>query len=222
MINNPKYNKQEKIKDVYKEIALDPEGFYYGDDDNLEDEKDEFYCQISERKNKINENDYIEEDKNITEDNDNSINENEDIEDFTNNEDDEDDLRFKNSQKFLKIYDEDDEKENKNYKEFENIQNMFYKIPNQGRKFWYDDPQKLKFKNGDVVVYKNDQNGDTFVICYPSENENYYFIKRNKTLNEFEEHGEKLVIAPPHNNVWQNYWSQFPVIPAPKNFKKKI
>lgn len=116
---------------------------------------------------------------------------------------------------------DDQEDEDSNYQPFDRQDcRVLQHFPEYERKDWSDDPQKAKFKIGDIVVLKNDKDGDTFVVCYPSKKENYYFIKRTKTLNEFEICGDDIELAPPHNNQWQSYWSTIPVIPAPKPWLK--
>lgn len=50
---------------------------------------------------------------------------------------------------------------------------------------------------------------------------NSFSIKGSGSRDTFEENGEKLIKVTEKDAKWVDYWSQFPVIPAPKPWLKK-
>lgn len=220
------FYEEDKIKDEIKDFYLMSEELYYSDTDDDEIEEKENTKLIFENN---------EEDDDETEENHlkiknksdkfNNIEENcccdEDFIDCGKNFDSEedDDLRFQYNRKIMQAMDDEDE-ENYQYLS-KNKRDDIIPLPVEEKKSWSDDPQKLKFQVGDVVVYKNNKNGPTYKVCYPSQKENFYVIKQSGSLSEWEVFGDLIEKAPKNNNKWVSYWQLNPIIPAPKNFKKQ-
>lgn len=210
---------EEKIKNEFKDFYLMSEEIYYSDDEKEDDIINENHNNNDndlEEKKKLK-NNY----KDINEENVDCCCE-KDVDDCEEEEvDDDDDLRFQYNKKIMEVMEDDnseyEQKQYKKYYEQVNNQNINYPVE---EKTWSDDPTKLKFNIGDVVVLKNNKNGPTYKICYPSQKENFYVIKESGSLTEREIFGDLLEKAPAHNNKWVSYWELNPVIPAPKKFKK--
>lgn len=86
---------------------------------------------------------------------------------------------------------------------------------------WSDDRSKLKFKVGEFVRYKGHPEGNSYKVCGPGVRVNSFSIKGSGSRDTFEENGEKLIKVTEKDAKWVDYWSQFPVIPAPKPWLKK-
>ena len=86
---------------------------------------------------------------------------------------------------------------------------------------WSDDKDKMKFKIGEFVRYKGNPSGNSYKVCGPGVRVNSFSIKGSGSRDSFEESGEKLVKVTEKDAKWVDYWSQFPVIPAPKPWLKK-
>ena len=88
------------------------------------------------------------------------------------------------------------------------------------QKSWEDDASKVKFHIGDLVRYKGNVGGLTYKVCGCAKDEGFYILKGSKSRDSFNESGDKIVKAE-KGATWLDYWSQFPVIPAPKPWLKK-
>lgn len=213
------FYENEEIKNELKDFYLMSEDIYYSDDnDNKEEDKNNFF---EEEENSLKINKYKskkEEKEDINENFIDCLNYEKNSNEYYNDNDlydDDDDLRFQYNKKIMDIINEDNVEKNKYYENV-NANNIIF---SHEEKTWSDDPQKLKFNVGDIVVFKNNKNGPTYKICYPSQKENFYVIKESGTLFEREIFGDLLEKAPPRNNKWISYWDLNPIIPAPKNFK---
>jgi len=93
---------------------------------------------------------------------------------------------------------------------------------------WYDDVSKLKFKVGQLVVFKGSKDSTVYYVSGPDKRENFYTIVPDKSLKSIAISGEQIKLAP-KDSKWTKYWDTVPVIKAPswkdkdiKNNVKKI
>lgn len=86
---------------------------------------------------------------------------------------------------------------------------------------WSDDIKNLKFKVGDFVRYKINSTGNSYKVCGASIKKNHYMIQGSKCRDSFDENGDKIQKVSEKDANWIDYWSQYPVIPAPKPWLKK-
>lgn len=90
---------------------------------------------------------------------------------------------------------------------------------------WDDDPKKIKFTIGQLVVRKGVKDSVTYYVSGPAKRENYYTIIPDKSLKDITVHEEDIKLAP-KDAKWTKYWDTIPVIKAPswnsKETKKDV
>lgn len=79
---------------------------------------------------------------------------------------------------------------------------------------WYDDASKVKFKVGQLVIFKGVKTPTIHYVRGPSKKENYYVIIPDKSLKDIVVSGDEIKVAP-KDSKWTKYWDTVPVIKAP-------
>jgi len=79
---------------------------------------------------------------------------------------------------------------------------------------WYDDPKRLKFKAGQLVVMRCLKDPIINYVSGPAKRENYYTIIPDRSLNNLTVHEDDIKLAP-KDAKWTKYWDTIPVIKAP-------
>jgi hypothetical protein len=79
---------------------------------------------------------------------------------------------------------------------------------------WHDDPSKVKFTAGQLVMRKGGKDTTVYFLSGPVKEENCYSLVPSKSLNSIVVNGDEIKLAP-KDAVFVRYWDTIPVIKAP-------